>query len=718
MMNSIPSSRAGVKFRFLALGLALAASVPDLISDTVRPPKSAEAAIRSFQDALFLSTRDRTANGRHAVDTYWKSTELSSTQKLDPDFYRKLSSLYADLTGDRLVRATLSDSGWPITGFHAPLVLTKGQRFTGLIIIISNQTSREQTATVAINSKIVNATEKCLKLDAGESVAFAPEMLSHTIGRFQAEVRIGDDRQARVSLSGEVRPAVCLRMRLLDAQESITPARVYVHGADALNHVAPGAVDRIMWMTGEHYFYTPGSIEMIVPAGKTRVEIRKGFDYKPIIRELDLTSHTVVAIDLHLGWLRNMNAAGWYGGDDHIHGNYVGEQWSTPADDLLAIRAEGLNVANLMVSNSVGGTIHDEHLFEGKPNALSTDNKILYWNQEMRTGSYGHLLLLNLKQLVRPLYTGFPGPEHWEDYPSNYSQAQQARDHGGVTVYAHPALAFDQIPTGSLAVESVADVALGAIDAFEVFCSHDEPSMELWYRFLNLGLRLAVAGGSDAFLNQRFTFLAGDERVYVYTGDHFSYATWIEGLRRGRSFATVGPLLTYEVNGNPPGSEQRVDSGTATVAVQVSVVSPIPIARIEVVANGHVVAEASSATPTYHLDWRGTVAVQLSSWLAARVWGPDNDRIANGPSRWSQRRSNSLVLLAHSSPSYVYLGRQSIFSEQSYDFCLRWLNVLVERTHKDGKFSSDTHRNEVLTTFLRARDVYEKMRITAAEAQR
>ena len=516
---------------------------------------------------------------------------------------------------------------------------------------------------------------------------------------------------------GEVRSAVRLRMRVLDPQGTPTPVRVYVHGADGLSHFAAGALDRVMWMTAEHYFYSPGVVEMVLPAGRARVEVRKGFDCQPVIREFDLAAGDA-EINVRLQWLRDMNTAGWYSGDDHIHGNYTGEQWSTPADDLLAVRAEGLNVANMMVSNSTGGAIHDERYFEGKPNAVSSTGTILYWNQEMRTWSYGHLLLLNLKRLVRPLYTGFPGTAHWEDYPANLSQEERAHTDGGVTLYAHPALRFDNIPEGSLAGESVVDVALGGIDAMEVFCSHDEPSMELWYKFLNLGFKLAISGGSDAFLNQGFAFLAGGERVYVYTGETFDYAAWIDGLRSGRSFATVGPLLDFEVDGKPPGTETRIASGPAAVPVRIRVVSSIPISRAEVVLNGRVVAEASSPQPTDRLEWQGNVTVEGSAWLAARVWGPNDDRIANGPSRWSQRRSGTLVLVAHSSPSYVYVERQPIFSMQDRDFCLRWLESLVRRIRKNGQFSSDAHRDEVLATFDRARQVYERMGTTLAEEHR
>ncbi len=313
----------------------------------------------------------------------------------------------------------------------------------------------------------------------------------------------------------------------------------------------------------------------------------------------------------------------------------------------------------------------------------------------------------NRAQEVRvSVNAGSPEPE---DYPANYAKAQQAREQGGVALYAHPALRFDEIPTGSLASESVADIALGAVDGLEVFCNHDEPSMELWYRFLNLGFKLAVTGGSNAFLNNRFAFVAGGERMYVYTGDRFNYDAWIDGLKRGCTFTTVGPLLTFTVNGQIAGSELRFDENEASVPVRVSAVSSIPMSRIEIVANGRVIATQSSLTPSERIEWSGAVPLAESSWIAARVWGPNDDPIANGPSRWSQRRVPDLALLAHTSPVYVTLGGKRVFSAADRDFCLHWIDALVDRIRKQGNFSNDAHGDQVLAAFARVRQVYERM---------
>ena len=701
----------------LVMAVVLYAVMPHRAT-RVRAASQAESSVQRFQEAVFRSTRDDSVNGAQAVDLYWKASELSAAKSDDTSYRQALSQLYSSLAGDKIVRATLLDHTWRISQLPRELVIAQNQTFRNLLVVVQNGTDRPAEVAAGIRAaELKVGGQQHRRLEPGETDAFFLEFAASQLRRFSANLELqSEDRSANSPLLIEVRPAVSLHIRVLDAFGKPTPARVYVRAADGFSHVAATSFERVMWMTAEHYFYTSGTTDITLPAGATRIEVRKGFDYLPVVRELDLRPQQSDSIDIQLNWLRNMNAEGWYGGDDHIHGNYTGDQWSTPSDDLLDVEAEGLNVANMMVSNSVGGNVHDQRFFEGKPSSLSRDGTILYWNQEMRTWSYGHLVLLNLKRLVRPLYVGFPESPNWEDFPSNSSQARQTRQQGGIVIYAHPALRFEEFPGGSLAAESVVDVPLGLVDAFEVFCSHDEPSMELWYKFLNLGFKLGIAGGSDAFLNQEFAFLAGGERVYVYAGKHLDYESWINAFRRGRSFATVGPLLDFRINGAAPGSDPIITSRPATMTAEIDVVSAIPMLCAEIVENGQVLAQSSSPQPTHHLKWQGSLNLSRSAWLAARVWGPNNDRIANGPSRWSQRRSLDRVLLAHSSPVYVYVGRQPIFSAKDRDFCLRWLDSLTKTTEKNGKFANQARRSEVLDTFRSARKIYEHIGMTGEEA--
>ncbi|MGB7188702.1 MAG: CehA/McbA family metallohydrolase [Acidobacteriaceae bacterium] len=671
--------------------------------------KSYDSAVAKYQDALFHATLDLDGFGRSAIDLYWAANGLRAYNGSAESFEAKLTSLYAGIGGNHIARAELTEAGWKIVSPSRPFILAEGDPYE-ILLLVSNSSSHSQTITANLQQD-VGSWRQQIELAPQQTIALYPRLLANVTGPLYASIELRGFTSARVPLYGEVRSAVRLRVRVLDAAGKVTPARVYLRGADGRSYAPPNSFDRIMWMTGEHFFYMPSNIDIVLPAGVADIEVRKGFEYRPMMRHTSLVAGHVNNVDICLPWLRDMASEGWFSGDDHIHNNYTGDQWSTPEDAGLAVAAEGLHVGNMMVSNGTGNDVHDERYFEGKLNASSTRDELLYWDQEMRSWSYGHLVLLGLKSLVRPIYTGFPGTPNWEDYPSNYQQAEQAHQNGGIAIYAHPALRFGEIPSGSLAGESVVDVALGAIDDFEVFCSHDETSMELWYRFLNLGFHLGISGGSDAFLNNHFSFLAGGERVYVYTGRELTYDAWIGGLKRGRTFATVGPLLTFTVDGRMAGSELRFAEAQRAVPVRIRADSTIPMTRIEIVMNGDIVATASSRTPTEHLQWSGRVPISKSSWIAARIWGPDNDRIANGPSRWSQRRSPSLVLLAHSGPVYISIAGQPILSAADREFCLHWIDTLTARINKEGSFADAAHRNDVLASFARARRIYERMGI-------
>ena len=43
------------------------------------------------------------------------------------------------------------------------------------------------------------------------------------------------------------------------------------------------------------------------------------------------------------------------------------------------------------------------------------------------------------------------------------------------------------------------------------------------------------------------------------------------------------------------------------------------------------------------------------------------------------------------------------------NFCLGWIDALIDRVRKQGQFATEARRSEVIDTFRRARSIYEKM---------
>lgn len=644
----------------------------------------------------------------------------------------RFTSPVRDLTQVRtpdLFRVAISDAG--IAWENRPESFVVGaNRMLNLPLAVENRTGRalEIQARFLPSSGVpqLESTFDPSPLDAKSSAGYFLEVLETEPGAKLGRLRVQAGEHAlEAEVRLDVRPLVPLRVHLLDEDGRPAVARVYLTAADGLAYTPPGLVSRITAMSSEYYFHADGSFEIELPGGPTVVEATRGLEYGLGRAEIDLQPGKPQEVRLRLKRWENMAAKGWYSSDAHIHANYTAphHQVIEPEDVRLQAFGEDLNNANLMVANSSASFLHDLRYFEGKPHALSGPNHILYWNEEMRNaGPYGHMCFYGLKQLVSPLYTGFAGTPFWEDYPPNYTQARNAREQGGAVTYAHPIGGSELKPdsarvetTGRLHPPSVpvsfetagvkelpVDLALGQVDAFDVFSNADEiGSMEIWYGLLNCGFRLGISAGSDSFTNVVDHYTAGGGRVYVHSGGRLDYQQWIQGYKQGRSFATNGPMLFFTVNGKEPGEEIRLAPSARGVRVSARVRTQVPIEKIEVIANGQVVA-SRDASGGNEISLDEDIALRRSSWIALRAYGP-----------WHRLVLNDLQTLAHTSPVYVRLGDQPIASRDEVRYYIDWIEKLIAQVKSRGRFANDARRQEVVELFGRALDQYRKIEQSA-----
>jgi TolB protein len=372
----------------------------------------------------------------------------------------------------------------------------------------------------------------------------------------------------------------------------------------------------------------------------------------------------------------------------------------TANDVRLEAHAEDLNNANMMVANSSGAFLHDFQYFEGKPHRLSEPNFILYWNEEMRSSGYGHMSFFNLKKLVYPLYTGFRNTPFEEDYPANYPQAEAAQKQGAAVTYVHPANSTDFATVGGAAAKELpVDLALGQVDAMDVVSNADEiSSMELWYRLLNCGFRLAISAGTDSFTNVADHYTPGGGRVYVHSGNPMRYEDWIGNYKRGRSFASNGPVIFLTVDGKEPGDNLHFPDGSAhKVRVKAIVRTRVPLEKLEIVVNGKPVISSPAKQDETAIEKDITLA--KSSWVAARALGP-----------WSRLVLNDVQAFAHTSPVYISVGSKPVASAEDARFWIAWIDRLIAQVSERGRFSTAERRKEVIELFRRAQDIYRKIR--------
>ena len=100
--------------------------------------------------------------------------------------------------------------------------------------------------------------------------------------------------------------------------------------------------------------------------------------------------------------------------------------------------------------------------------------------------------------------------------------------------------------------------------------------------------------------------------------------SWAEGVRAGRAVVTNGPLLELTVNGQEPGAvlDAPVAEGRARVVFH------RPIEKLEIIANGQVVAARAGDGAATELTLPFTVDTSDSTWIAARASSP---KIENEP---------------------------------------------------------------------------------------
>ena len=268
-----------------------------------------------------------------------------------------------------------------------------------------------------------------------------------------------------------------LRLKTLEQGKPVH-ARVYVTGSDGLSYSPAGTLSRITWTSGDYYYYSRGEHEIRLPEGSAKLEALRGFEYEPAKTTVEISAGRTSSTTLDLRRLVNMANEGWYSGDVHVHVNYSYDEFLTPRDVRLQMLGEDLNVPNLVVANRSGAHIHDEQYFEGRPNRLSGARHILSWGEEMRNKAlYGHLCLIGIKSLIKPIYTGFPGTPYPYDYPANYEQAHATIRQGGAVSYAHPAWNFPSPELDSISARELpVDLALGSVHAMDVLSNQMEDS--------------------------------------------------------------------------------------------------------------------------------------------------------------------------------------------------------------------------------------------------
>jgi hypothetical protein len=443
----------------------------------------------------------------------------------------------------------------------------------------------------------------------------------------------------RVNDAATGKPVPC-RIRFTDAQGT------YLAPLGRLTHFLLGRggtdIGGNLFSGDREYAYIDGTCEIALPAGPVLVEASRGFEYTPLSERVAL-GPAKLALRLGIQRWADLRQEGWYSGDTWAHE-------MTPHAALLEAAAEDLSVVNLLAREIAIRTTDGVQLpaisnilaFSGQRPALEMPGHLVVVNTLNDHDLLGRLALLNCHRAVYPLsFGGTEGVDNW----SLADWCDQCHRKGGLVVghdfFGDP----EKCPHG----EMLADLILGKVDALEMtggFKHPDNPRLREWYALLSCGFRVPLVGGSEKTMN---AIALGERRTYarLQPGQEFNYKNWIEAVRAGRTFVTNGPLLSFTVNDQDPGSVLKLSSPVPPLRVRASARSLATFNRLEVLANGEVIAQAEAQGSPWSAALEVEVPATGPGWLAARCLGAYDEAL------WDW-------IGAHSSPVYVQIEGQPL----------------------------------------------------------
>ncbi|MFC1737150.1 CehA/McbA family metallohydrolase, partial [Candidatus Hydrogenedentota bacterium] len=484
-----------------------------------------------------------------------------------------------------------------------------------------------------------------------------------------------------------------LKGKLIDSDTGkVFPGRVYVKCSDGMYRHGKALADvktlarrpilGYQMYVGYYkvpFFYSDGTFELDVPPGKTEITLERGFEHEIVSQTYELKSGETKEIAIASGRMMNMKELGWISGDTHVH--WAENNWRENEDiELLALvqRAEDLRVANNLTLRQGGVnflfTAPTQYPMGPVPGHSSGDYIIQMCEEYRNQTFYGHINLLNIKKLIEPISTGKLLGPNGTDYPVNYTAILEARRQGGIVIPAH-----------GIPGECPADIALGLVDSL------DQLNPDEYYRVLNSGFRLPLTNGSDHPAR-----VAGCARAYVKVEGEFTYESWIDGIRAGRTFTTSGPLLFLDVNGSDIGSEVKLARGDM-MNIKVRALSRRPIGRLQVISNDKMLVDVE--VPELDREVELSVPAEESCWIVARcasndldiynaIWGPD---------------------IAHTAATYVVVDGEPIFRPNAADVFAQQLRGHAENVAANAKFDNESQRQEAVDVMLRGAKVYEDL---------
>ncbi|MBI3682442.1 MAG: CehA/McbA family metallohydrolase [Acidobacteria bacterium] len=430
-----------------------------------------------------------------------------------------------------------------------------------------------------------------------------------------------------------------------------------------------------------HYFYARGGYEIAVPPGRYQIQAVRGICHEAAVDFTEVGSGVTHVHDFRVPVLWDVRQQGWYSGNTHTH--YHLQIDEDPDDRLRMVPpAEALDVSVISYLIRNDSPYITNRYPIGRLPQFSRDGTIMDMGEEARNNrtfgefGYGHCLFLNIPRAIEPVSTGLLSKDaKTPDFPTLSMLCAEAQKTGGTTVWCH----------NGGGMEMPVAAALGNLNAYNLADGLDA-NYGRYYQLLNCGFRVPASSGTDWWIYDH-------NRVFVKVNGAFTYDSWIEGLRAGRTFVTNGPLIDFTVNGQGPGAMLEIPRGMGKVRARV--LSRMPFERIEIVQDGEVIAE-QSAVNGREVVLEREVELTRGGWMAARV--------VSSAKSWG-----GTTVFAHTSPVYYRVAGTPHRRAGAAGAFIDEIEEAMAFIRAKYKFSSEADKAIAIGRFVQAREAYARI---------
>jgi hypothetical protein len=288
---------------------------------------------------------------------------------------------------------------------------------------------------------------------------------------------------------------------------------------------------------------------------------------------------------------------------------------------------------------------------------------------------YGHVMFLNIKELVQPVSIGPGITGKGVDDLALRPGIDNARKQGGTVIWCHNTNGFED-------VLNALDNRLDAINVFDG--SRGGTFEENYYRYLNLGIKMPISTGTDWFMYDM-------SRVYAEVRGKLTIGSWLDAVKAGRCQATNGPLLSFEVDGKKVGDVIDLTE-PRKLKIRASAIGRFPPKKLELIRNGKVIkTQFDRAGDASMIELQHDVRVDEPSWFAVRI---DSDA----------KNEFAKTLFAHTSPVYVNVKGRGVFDVVEAIALLKQVEEGQATIRAKGRFSSEDASKKLLALYDQAAD--------------